>query len=356
MSFSEKDSKKEKQFPRVYIVLVNWCNWIDTIQCLESLMRLDYLNIRVVVCDNASENGSIDHLRSWAEGRDTCSYEEIKEDSYKTFKNPLKKPIKYLVIKEGVKETISLFNNSPLIFIQSSNNKGYAAGCNSGIRYAMSCNDYEYVWLLNNDTIVSPDALSMMVLELLKNPTAGLCGSTLLNYDNPETIQSVGGKYNYWTGRIRQILAGDRVSEIRTIQWDADYIVGASMLVSRIFIEEIGLMNESYFLYFEELDWCLRAKGRFSLAWARESLVYHKEGAATGGSAKGRSLLSEYYVIRNMIRFTMDHYPVAIPTVYSALLIIAVRRILRSQWKHMLLIIKLMFSPGRSSLHEKYPQ
>jgi len=106
------------------------------------------------------------------------------------------------------------------------------------------------------------------------------------------------------------------------------------------------MMNEDYFLYFEEIDWAVRAKGRFSMAYAVESLVFHKEGQSIGSSSdpNKKSLISDYYGIRNRFYFTKKFYPWAIFTVYLSMLGVVKNRLVRGQWDRIRLIFKAIFS------------
>jgi hypothetical protein len=208
-----------------------------------------------------------------------------------------------------------------LILIQTNANLGYAGGNNVGLRYCLARDDFAYVWLLNNDTVVKEDALSFMVRRMKERPDAGICGSTLPFYGKPDTLWALGGAtYNKWLARPSCIglnrSASNRINSI-AVEQRMKYVAGASMLVSGSFLRNIGLMNEDYFLFFEELDWAVRAKGRYSLVYAPESIVYHK----VGGSTKKRKedkidrRLEQYFMFRNSILFTFRHFAVALPLV-----------------------------------------
>jgi hypothetical protein len=110
-----------------------------------------------------------------------------------------------------------------------------------------------------------------------------------------------------------------------------DFVSGASMLASRAFLQTIGLMEESYFLYFEELDWAMRAKGKFKLGYASDSVIYHKEGAAIGShlDRMKRSLISDQYLSRSRVLFTRRFFPSALPSVLAWVTIAAAYRALR---------------------------
>ena len=127
-----------------------------------------------------------------------------------------------------------------------------------------------------------------------------------------------------------------------------NYVEGASMLVSRGFLKQIGLMCEDYFLYFEEVDWALRARGHFCLGYAPDSVIYHKVGKSIGTSSNPakKSLVCDYYNICNRIRFTRRFYPAALPTVYLVLLAEILLRILFAKTRHSAMIFRLMLSCG----------
>jgi len=124
-----------------------------------------------------------------------------------------------------------------------------------------------------------------------------------------------------------------------------NYITGASMLVSRSFLEIIGLMSEDYFLYFEELDWSCRARNKFTLAYAPESIVYHKHrGSITKGAPINEfNMVSEYYPLKSKIIFTRKFFPYTLPTIYFNLILAIINSIIKKQWKRAVLILKIMF-------------
>ena len=110
------------------------------------------------------------------------------------------------------------------------------------------------------------------------------------------------------------------------------YVTGAAMLVSRAFIENTGLMEEGYFLYFEELDWAARGRCRFRLGYAPDSIVVHKEGASIGSKASGGSPLSMFYLFRNRIRFCRRFYPWFLPTVFVFSFLDVLKLAVRCRW------------------------
>ena len=313
---------------RVYIIIVNWNGGHDTVECLESLLRLSYPSFTPVVCDNGSSDDSLEVIKRWAESRGLC-YNEFSSTE---------------VAYDSRSEA-----DFPLVIIRSQMNLGFAGGSNVGMRYALARGDCDYVWLLNNDTVVDTDALTRLVERIDLQPSVGMCGSTIRLYHDPDKIQALGGGYYFrWIGlpwhygRFR--IWGKKIDQRRAEMW-MNYVEGASMLISRKFVEEIGLMCEDYFLYFEEADWAVRAKGRFKLAYARQSIVYHKVGASIGTSSNPakKSMVCDYFNIRNRILFTKRFFPAALPTIYLGLLGALLVRLCLGRWGRVWMIIKLLF-------------
>lgn len=338
--------------PKVYILVLNWNNWRDTIECLESLQHLEFENYSIVVIDNDSTDKSVEKIKAWAEGRLEVESKYLEYDSSN-------KPVSYIEYNRAQAEAggrIELENrmnslrpDRRLVIIETGDNLGFAGGNNVGIRYALAKNDFEYIWLLNNDTVVETDTLKAMVERMREDDTVGMCGCTLLYYDQSDRIQALaGGTYNKWLGISKHVGCSwnSNMSIKRNkVERKIDYIVGASMLVSKNFIQDIGLLSEEYFLYFEETDWAFRSKERYRLAYAPDSVVYHKEGATIGSSSnpKEKSMTADYYGIKNRIVFTQKFFPWLLPTVYLGVIVAIVNRIRRGQWNRVKMILKILF-------------
>ena len=301
----------------VYIVVLNWNGWADTVVCLESLLRLDYGAYRIVVCDNGSEDESMLRLEDWANGRldgRPPHHPEVRT----LVAPPVPKPIPFKSYAADDDFTQVPPEPARLVLIATGANLGFAGGNNVGIRYALSRGDADYVWILNNDSVASPRALRDLVQHASSDPKIGICGSTLLYMDRPRTIQALGGAtYRRSTGQVRQLGEGstwlDGASEDAGLEKKIDYVVGASMLVSKRFLQEVGLMGTEYFLYFEEIDWAVRgrrAPSQFRLGYARGSVVFHRQGGSTGANLY-------YYLYRNRLRFTWKHFPWLLPIVLA---------------------------------------
>lgn len=341
--------------PKVYIVILNWNGWKDTVECLESLFRSEYENYDVIVCDNGSTDGSIQRIQEWADGKLAVELDERHPLKMKSFP-PISKPLRWIQYDrhEAERGGESHAGQQELILIQTGANLGFAAGNNVGLRYALARADFEYAWLLNNDTVVEPNALSEMVAKMSAEPGAGICGSTLLYYSDPTRVQALGGgTYFKWLGGAR-FVGGGLSTEVASPNERAlgkmDYVAGASMLVRESFLREVGLMSEDYFLYFEEIDWAVRAQERYSLAYADGSVVYHKEGSSTGGKA-ALSVAADFWNLRNRLVFTRKFYRFALPGIYVSLLLALLNRLRKRQWERCAMILGILV--GRTDLRAR---
>ena len=315
----------------VCIILVNWNGWRDTLECLASLQKISGTQHRIVVCDNGSTDDSVQQIAAWAQKLSIACKQYDRDGAEK-----------------GRERT----GDPWLTVIRSDENLGFAGGNNVGLRYGLARAGFDYFWLLNNDTVVKPDSLTLLVARMQGDPAIGICGSTILDYTKRDKILALGGgRYLFWLGvpwhHGRLYRYAPDINQKRA-ETRMNYVEGASMLVSRSFLEQIGLMNEEYFLYFEELDWTLRSRGRFRLGYAPASIVYHKVGASIGTSSNParKSLVCDYYTIRNRIRFTGQHYPLALLAVYPVLLLEAFVRILCGKPDRAAMIIRLMQRRG----------
>jgi len=343
--------KKTEQLGRetsmTYIIIVNWNGWKDTLECLESVFRLQGSAFRVIVCDNGSKDDSLEKIEKWANGKQTAHPAEPQMALFTA--PPTPKPILCKRLKQEQVEKNQVQSNVPLTLIDCEDNFGFAAGNNVGIRYALQQPDMEWVWLLNNDTVVHAEALSKLLDKMAATPGAGIAGSTLIYYHQPKKVQAFGGARYFpcfglamHIGRFRN--RRRRVDE-KSIERQMRYVIGASFFVSRTFIEKVGLMAEDYFLYYEDLDWALRGSEHFTLAYAQDSLIFHKAGASIGSSNKPveRSLLSDYYLMRNRLRITRKFFPKCILPVHALLCVESLLRFFQGRWKHGTMIGRIAF-------------
>ena len=253
--------------PKVYIIILNWNGWEDTIECIKSIFELDYDNFCLVLCDNASTDGSIDKIINWINR--VMPFQKLlllNEDSLK---------------KQNSDDT----KESKIIIIRSAFNRGYAGGNNLGLIYAQGIDDYEYIWLLNNDTVVDKGALTSLVEKMQKDGEIGICGSTLIYHGTKNVIQALGGATYYkflgWGKNIKGMERWENIEKRdiwefeKEVEEKLDYVIGASMLISKNFLNSTGRLSEEYFIYFEEIDWITRSNCLYKLGYAAESVVFH---------------------------------------------------------------------------------
>lgn len=309
----------------VYVVVLNWNGAVDTIACLKSLERLEGELPKVIVCDNASTDDS------WA-----------KLQAYESAQTVL-----------------------DIQLLQTGSNLGFAGGNNVGLRVAMSDPEMKFVWVLNNDTEVTSEALYYLLTYMETRSDVGICGSTLLYMNDPNLVQAVGGQYNAWLGTSRHVLGHQKYSKAACASIDADsfdYVVGASMFVRRSVLEQVGLLSEDYFLYCEEIDWATRMKLQMSdmkLGYAPASVVYHKEGASTGANDRGGktySYFADYFFITSRIRFARKFFPIQRWTVQLSMLPVALNRFRRKQWRSLLVAVCALFGVIPEALDPRRPQ
>ena len=171
-------------------------------------------------------------------------------------------------------------------------NLGFAGGCNVGIRYALR-RGAEYFWLLNNDTVAYPNALAEMVaLDMY----IGLVGSVMHYYRDPEIVAFAGGLVNWWLGNSKSLT--------RPSGRSLDFIGGASMLIRRAVAESVGLLEERYFFYWEDISYSQRVLAAdWKIALAEGSHILHQEGGTISAGDPRKSLASDLFAARSMVLF-----------------------------------------------------
>jgi GT2 family glycosyltransferase len=330
--------------PLVYVIILNWNSWSDTIDCLSHIFKLDYSNFKVIVCDNGSTDQSLMRIKVWADNELMKYSSEFHQTSSPDFENSkLKNYIEY-TREEAENGGFNTNSSTRLILINNAENLGYAGGNNVGLKYILSKDDFDFAWILNNDTITDPNALKGLINRMISQPNIGMCGSKILYHHDPTKVQAYGGAtFNCRTGTTKLIgnyFDANSHVDINSIESQMECVLGASIAVSKSFLLTIGLMSEDYFLYYEEIDWSLRAKGLFELGYASDSIVYHKEGgSAGGGSWSGKqSLLISFYTSRNRLKLMRKFYPHNLPYVYMGLFTSLLGRIYRHQWRNAFII------------------
>lgn len=327
----------------ILAAVINWNGWRDTRVCLRSMLALSGPPFHLLVCDNGSTDESREQLLAWARdaaGAAEVSYRELGEGAAVT---SMRGSGAFGAGLVGAVQSIHVMTLP--------RNLGYAGAINRCVQWGRESLAPDYFWLLNNDVSLDEQALAHLLAAVRTSSDIGLCGSVLLDWEPPHHVQAIGGVYKRWPAvgvHVRQLTrheVGDG-----SVSFDFDYPVGASLLASRRFVETVGLMDEDYFLYYEEVDWALRGRRLgFRPAVALQSRMRHKEGASSGsiGGLRHKSLLSEYYGIVSRMRFTQKHYPMLLPAVWLSLVLVTLERAAHFEWCRAALVLKLMLLPSR---------
>lgn len=333
-----------------YIVLLNWNGWRDTIACLESVFQSRNSQFRVLVCDNNSSDESLSRIAAWARGE--ISAEVPKNQRLSALLGGAGRPIEHArFTATDVHSGCLSDEGEPLILIDNEENLGFAAGNNVGLRYALNQSDMTHVWILNNDTLVDPDCLSSMQSRLSREDTPTVCGSIIHFFDNPETIQAIGGNcFNKRTGVALQSEGRFRpeheLDDCHLIEEKIDYLSGCSMMIPRSLLERVGLLNEDYFLYYEEIDWFTRAGLSFRPCIAADAHVYHREGGSIGSPTWQRatpSLVADFHIFRSKHLFMSKYHPGSLLWCYLSSYLEIGKRIIRGQFGNARVVLSVLF-------------
>lgn len=281
------------KYPKVNIILLNYNGWEDTIECLESLQQITYPNYNLIVVDNNSNDDSIKMIKKWCNGNIKINSDFVDYDSNK---KPLEvfKYDKEIAEQGGEKKKekriYNLASESKIILIQSEENLGFAGGNNIAIKYSLNTGS-DYYMLLNNDTVVQSDFLEPLIETMKSDNKIGIVGSKIYDYNSPDKVLYSGGEVDMIRGSGYHF-KDDRFKN----PTEVSFITGCLWLVNPNLIKDIGLMDEKYFLYLEDTDFCYRAnKAGYKLIYNPFSFIFHKESNTTGKL----SPLSLYYTSRN---------------------------------------------------------
>jgi GT2 family glycosyltransferase len=307
----------------IYIVILNWNSARDTIHCIKSVLNLKKIkDVTIVVCDNDSKKESYEEIKNFVLDQTNISNLIISENEIPNYKN----------------------SNYKIVFIKNEKNYGYAGGNNRGIRFALNQESMQYVWILNNDTEVASDSLDYLIHKFESNKRYGVVGSKLVEFENRTKVQGIGGIINpkfCTTKEIGNELAIDENIDELNYEKKVDYVIGASMMFSRLCLQTVGLMCEDYFLYYEEIDICNRIRQKnLEVGIASKSIVYHKHGAST---ESGKSNIADYYSVKNRLLISKKFYPRFILLVRVSIMFVIINRLRRLQLKRSLKYVRIIF-------------
>jgi hypothetical protein len=309
--------------PRVAVVVINTRAVAMTIECLESLLRIPNPRLRVILCDNNEDDGPLERVRAWAEGREPFDPAGVRAEHRGLVDPPVAKPVEHVVLEREEAEAGRSGCGVSLVLVRNRANLGFAGGNNVGLRHVLACGREEYAWLLNNDTVAEPRAPGEMVRALQSDPAAGMCGCSVLIYDQPDVLECLCGyAFTMSNARVSPLGQGEPRPGPDDPPPDPaglDYLYGASLMLTRPLLEQVGLLDEDYFLFFEEMDLAMRARGLFTRACAPQAAVFHRRGGSVDSAdpaAERRRLFSKYHWNRSRLLFMRKHNPRALPGIY----------------------------------------
>jgi GT2 family glycosyltransferase len=249
--------------PRIAIIIPNWNGREITAECIRSLLAMDSSRFEILIVDNGSTDGSVEILR-----------------------------------KEFPVITV----------LPQSRNLGFAGGCNVGICHALS-QDMDYLLLLNNDTFVAADFVREMLKVMQSDPRIGAVCPKIYFVDRPRRLWYAGGDFSLWTGTPKH--RGWKA--IDTGQFDhlqeITQATGCAMLVRCRALLEVGLLDEQFWAYVEDLEWSVRFRQKgYRLAFAPKACMWHHDGAtAVGTLGSGSQSVRQFLSTRNMIFLARKH-------------------------------------------------
>lgn len=243
--------------PLVYAVVLSWNLRNDTLECLNSLTHSDYPNLRILLVDNGST--------------------------------------------DGTPEAVAAHFPDVTVLVNATN-LGYAKGCNVGILHALA-NGADYVFLLNNDTLVDAAALTEMVAVV--TPEVGMVAPKIYYAEDPQRIWSLGGMCHPLTYEK----TGDPTGRLDAGQWETvverDYFTGCALLLSRRLLETVGMYDEWFVSYYEDTDLTFRARAAgFKLLLVPQAKIWHKVARTSGGSGSPNE---RYRMGRGSVIFFAKH-------------------------------------------------
>ena len=251
--------------PSIAVILVNWKKYNLTSNCINSLNKSNYKNFKIILVDN-----------------------EYSEKSLIELKN------KY----------------NELIVFKEKNNLGFAGGNNIGIRYALE-NDYDYIMLLNNDTEVKENFILPLVERMEKNLFLAAVQPLILNFSNKSIIWNAGGKLNKFLGLTSTRLNNNKLNSSIVFDDYTDWISGCCILIKSEILTKVGLLDEKFFNYYEDVDWSLRMKNLgYDLGFVKESIIYHHGSSSSKNKKNKEGVISSkihYFNIRNHILLLKKH-------------------------------------------------
>lgn len=243
-------------------------------ECLESLKHVNYDFYDIYLVDNDSKKESVDYILNYLENDSYYSHSLVSKNQLYNYVKP---------------------DDVDILFIINDENSGFAGGNNVALNYILKTKLTDYVLLLNNDTIVSPDFIDGLISKFNESDDTGFVGIKHYYYHERNKLQTVGGG-------IVDLVHGEAMAVFDDTGDSFDFITGSCIFTSVDVLDEVGTMNEDFFMYWEDVDWssCVCEHG-YKLRISNRGCIYHKEGASI------KSLSRLYYHMRNRIFYMKRH-------------------------------------------------
>jgi len=286
------------------VLIVAYGNAADIVGCLTALCRArSKPGFEIFICENGGPQAYAALLAALTAENGPCR--DLGDDT--VLNTPLLQARRLLSLETEAPDTLVHLG-------QATENLGYAGGVNAWLRPLMTVPDWPAAWILNPDTEPAPDAL-LELTAYAERWGKGMVGSRLIPSAEPDFVHSRGLHWCKGRAVARAVdLRSPRDFEPDPQSVDARIHApsGASLYVTRACMERIGLMDERYFLFFEDLEWGMRARQQFGVGYAHRSIVVHAGGTTIGSSTRTarQSPLSVYLEYRNSILFVRDKFPV----------------------------------------------
>jgi len=255
--------------PLVYIIILNWNGWTDTIECIDSIIQQEYLNYKIILIDNGSADDSIIKIHEWAEGRITSQSLYAKFPKKEAAINILN------LTKSEIENQILKNENTEIVLIQTEENLGFAKGNNIGIKYALN-NQADYVFLLNNDTYIFNKSITELI-DFLENNNKYIAATSQIRYYSNEIIWQCGGNITWFY--FRKYLFPDKsINSVPNEGYsDISFASGCALMLPAKKLKTFGLLTEKFFFGEEDFEFALRAKKQdLKMACIYSSIILHK--------------------------------------------------------------------------------
>jgi GT2 family glycosyltransferase len=255
--------------PSITCVILNWNGAHDTLACLESLTTVRHPHFSILVVDNGSTDDSVKAIQN--------AFPDIE-------------------------------------LIETGENLGFAAGNNVGLRHALA-QGAGYALLLNNDTVVDPDFVGQLAAIIKEDDSIGIVGPTIYYHSHPNTIWSAGGAIDWQRGKTWMVGLDEKDNgQFGTTPRPVDFVTGCALMISRRALESAGLLDERFFMYYEETEWCVRVtRAGFGIRHVPAAHIWHK----IAPQAQAVSPFVHYYMTRNRLLFLKVTNAGLMPRLYT---------------------------------------